>query len=102
MKVFFGEALPDMISELRGQAVKNVRLHTLSERNGDELVLSTHITTFCNNQIYEVVLKTIKSVQGVAEEQMDEFALKACDEASEKVMEEKLQGFEIRRGVLQE
>jgi hypothetical protein len=102
MKVYFGEALPDMIAELRGQAVKNVRLHTLSERKGDEIVLLTHVTTFCNNQIYEVVLKTTKSVQGVPEDQMEEFALKACDEASEKLMEEKLQGFEIRRGVLQE
>jgi hypothetical protein len=101
MKVFFGEALNDMVSELRGQAVKNVRLHTLFEVEGNVLKLFVHVTTFCNNQIYESVIPTKKSLEGVAADKRDEFIAAACEEAREKVLE-RLAGFEIRRGVLQE
>jgi len=101
MKVYFGEALPDMVAELRGQAVKNVRLHTLFEIDGTKLRLATHVTTFCNNQIYEAELKTVSSLEGVAAEKRDEFILAECEKAREKVAE-RLPGFEIRRGVLAE
>ena len=101
MKVYFGEALQDMVSELRGQAVKNVRLHTIFEADGDVLKLSTHVTTFCNSQIYEAVIATKTSLSGVGDGQREEFIAKACEEAREKIVK-RLTGFEIRRGVLQE
>lgn len=101
MKVFFGDALQDMIAELRGQAVNNVRLHVLSEIDGERLRLSAHITTLCNNQVYEAVLKSETGMGEVARDQRKAYIKKAAEKAREQVAEE-LSGFEVRRGILQQ
>jgi len=101
MKVFFGEALEDMVKELRGQAVNNVRLHALSEVEGDEARIDVHVTTLCNNQVFEAVLTSRAKLDGEGPEQKREALKKACENACEKVVEQ-LPGFEIRKGVLQE
>ena len=101
MKVFFGEALDDMIKELRGQAVNSVRLHALPEMEGDKARIDVHVTTLCNDQVFEAVLTSRVKLDGEGPEQKREGLKKACESACGKVAQQ-LPGFEIRKGVLQE
>jgi len=101
MKVFFGDALQEMMTELRGQGVASLRVHVLPQVEGDALVLRTHVTTFCNNQIYECVLEARESLHDVAQEQRDAFIREACARERRKLAE-RLPGFELRHGILQE
>jgi hypothetical protein len=101
MKVFFGDVLDDMVKELRGQAVNNVRLHALYEAEGDVLRVNVHVTTLCNNQVYESVISTKMALGGATGQKRDELIVSACDQEREKVAR-RLEGFEVRRGVLQE
>ena len=101
MKVFFGDSLDDMINELRAQAVNSVRLHVFGTMEGHNLVTSGHITTFCNNQIYESVVEETISLEDVPSEQHEKFMREAREKARSALVE-RLSGFEIRRGVLQQ
>jgi hypothetical protein len=101
MKVFFGVALDDMIRELRGQGVATVRLHVLPEVQGRVLVMRTHVTTLCNNQVYESTLQATASLDSVASGGQEEFIRTACEQERKKVAE-RLAGFEVRRGIFQE
>jgi len=100
MKVFFADALQDMVTELRGQGVNNVRLQVLPEVRGEALVMRTHVTTLCNNQIYESVLESSASLEGIAQQERAEFIRNACEQEREKVAK-RLPGFELRGGILQ-
>jgi len=101
VKVFFGEALDDMIRELRGQGVSTVRLHVLAQPQGDVLLMRTHVTTLCNNQIYESACQTTASLEGVPRDGREAFVRNACEQERKRTAE-RLEGFEIRRGILQE
>jgi hypothetical protein len=101
MKVFFGDALEEMLRELRGQGVPNVRLHVLPEVHEDRLILCMHVTTFCNNQIYEALLRTEESLAEVSDQERRAFIRNAAEQARQKVAEQ-LEGLEIRRGILQQ
>ena len=101
MKVFFADALEEMVRELRGQGVANVRLQVLSEVQGQALVMRAHVTTFCNNQIYESVLEAGASLEGLGQEERADFIRNACEQQRQEVAK-RLPGFELRRGVLRE
>lgn len=101
MKVFFGAALDEMITELRGRAINNVRLHVMPKVEGKNLTMHTHVTTLCNEQIYESVVATRASLAEVAQDQVSKFVREKCEEARNKVAE-RLEEFEIRPGILQE
>lgn len=101
MKVFFGGSLDDMINELRAQAVNTVRLHVFETVEGHTLVTRAHVTTFCNNQIYESVIEETTSLDNVPTEQQEEFVHGACEKARNALVE-RLSAFEVRRGVLQQ
>ena len=101
MKVFFGDSLDDMINELRAQAVNSVRLHVFGTVEGTSLVTSGHVTTFCNNQIYESVIEETTSLEDVPSEQHEKLVHEAREKARSALVE-RLSGFEIRRGVLQQ
>lgn len=101
MKVYFGEALQDMLRELRAQAANNLRVHVLPEVEGDRLEMDVHITTLCNNQIYEAVLHSSTSLADVPDEKRPKHVRSTCERARKEVIEQ-LEGFEIRRGILRE
>lgn len=101
MKVYFGDALEEMSKELRGKAVRNVRLQALTEVAGETLEINVHVTTLCNQQVYESVLSSERSLEGIAPEERPDFVKQAREEAQQSV-EERMQGFEVRRGILQQ
>ena len=101
MKVFFGNALDDMVRELRGQGAAMVRLHVLPRVNGQVLHLPAHVTTLCNNQVYEAVVESRESVADVPAEELPRVAREKAEGWRAEVAE-RLGGFELRRGVLQE
>ena len=101
MKLFFGGALEDMVRELRGQGAPMVRVHVLHRLEGRTLRMATHVTTFCNAQIYEAVVETSAALPQAEGEQDGPLIRQACGEARARVVE-KLDGFDIRPGILQE
>ena len=101
MKIFFGDALEDMVRELRAQAAPTVRVHVLSKVEGQSLLLSGHVTTFASNMIYESVIENRVSLAGVRPEKLQGFIKENCEEHYQNVAQ-RLKGFEIRRGILQE
>ncbi len=101
MKVFFGIAIDDMMTELRSQAARTVRLHVLPTIEGQNLIMQVHLTSLCNNQVYESVLESRASLDDVPKDQMDEFVREQCEQVRAKAAE-RLEGLEVRRGILQE
>ena len=101
MKVYFGPALKDMLTELRAQAVNTVRLHVLPHVEGKKLRLQAFVTTFCNNQVYESVLETQVDIADVAPDGLQDFVDHQCEQIRQKVAAE-LTGMEVRRGILQQ
>ena len=101
MKLFFGGALDEMVRELRGQGAPMVRVHVLPEMDGRVLRLATHVTTICNAQIYEAVVETTADLPQAQAEQMGSFIRQKSAEARDAVVK-KLDGFEVRPGVLRE
>jgi hypothetical protein len=101
MKLFFGDSLGDMISELRAQAVKSVRIHVLTKADGQTLHMQTYVTTFHNNQVYEVVVESSTSLAGVEKDKVAEFVREKCEQARQEVARH-LSGFDVRPGILQE
>jgi predicted house-cleaning NTP pyrophosphatase (Maf/HAM1 superfamily) len=101
MKLYFGDALDEMIRELHGQGAPMVRVHVLAKLQGQSLVLSTYVTTFCNQQVYEAVVETPVDLKGVDPGQVPDFVQHQREQTRAAVLK-KLEGFEIRRGILQE
>lgn len=101
MKVFFGSKLDDMLTELRGQAAKWLRLHVLPRIEGRSLIMQTYVTTLSSDQLFESVLEDQVSLDDVPQEQVSEFVRQKCEEQRNK-MAERLEKFELRRGILQE
>lgn len=101
MKVFFGEALDDMIQELRARGVDSVRVHALAESDANSVRVTIHATTLCGGQIYESVLTRRRNLQNIDPAEEEEFVRRAREEEREKVTQ-KFAGFDIRRGILQE
>ena len=101
MKVYFGESLDDMIRELRARGISSVRVHALQEVGANALTVTTHVTTLCGNQIYESVIPHQYDLQNIDPQEEETFVRQACEEERDKIAE-KLSGFEIRAGILQE
>ena len=101
MKIFFGDSVDEMASELRAQGVDAVRLHVLWEAQAQVLRMRTHVTTFHNTQIYEAVVESSASLAGVAKEKLAEFVRDQCEGARQKVAE-RLRGLQLRPGILQD
>ena len=101
MKVFFGSALKDMMSELKAQAVASVRLHVLPHLEGKRLRMQAFVTTFTNDQIYEVVIESQADLANVPAERVPGVVDQHCERARQEVAE-LLQGLEIRSGIIQQ
>ncbi|MDP6439241.1 MAG: hypothetical protein QGH74_06385 [Candidatus Brocadiia bacterium] len=101
MKLFFGDAIQDMVAELRAQAVQAVRIHVLTKADGQSLHMQTYVTTFHNNQIYEAVVESSASLAGVEKDKVAEFVREKCEQARQKVARH-LAGFDMRPGILQD
>lgn len=101
MKIFFGPALDDMVQELRGQGAAMLRVHVLPAIEGQTLRLRTHVTTMCNNQVYEAVVENKVALAEADKDNLAQLVRLKCEEARGQVTE-KLSGFELRRGILQE
>ncbi|MFW5915722.1 MAG: hypothetical protein ACOCTQ_04535 [Planctomycetota bacterium] len=101
MKVFFGDAIEEMLSELRARGIDTVRIHALSERDESNLRITVHVTTLCGGQIYEGVKETIHRMDIPEDTEQEKFIREARSEEREKVVK-RFQGFEMRKGILQE
>jgi len=101
MKVFFGSALKDMMSELKAGAVASVRLHVLPHVEGKRLRMQAFVTTFCNDQIYEAVIESQADLADVPPERLQGLIDQHCERARQEVAE-LLQGVEIRSGIIQD
>ncbi|MFP4026705.1 MAG: hypothetical protein ACLFWL_02830 [Candidatus Brocadiia bacterium] len=101
MKVFFGNDLEYMVRELRGKAINNVRLQVLYEIGEGDVEFKAHVTTLCSGQIFETVISRNEILEGATAEEQDDFVTEVAEELRDDVAE-RLEGFEIRPGVLQE
>ena len=101
MKVYFGSAVNDMLTELRGQATNMVRLHVLPKIDGQNLVMQAYITALCNNQIFESISEARANMSEVTKDKSGEFARDQCEQLRTKLLQ-RLEGFEVRRGIFQE
>lgn len=100
MKVFFGSAINDMLTELRGQSATTVRLHVLPKTDGQNLVMYVYVTSLSSDQIFESVTQVRTSLADVPQDQVGEFIRQRCEEEHKK-MSGRLEGFEVRRGIIQ-
>ena len=101
MKIAFGSALNDMLTELHGQAARTVRLHVLPRIEGQGLIMQVYVTSLCNDQIFESVSEVRASLADIPKEKMNEEIHAKCEQVRNKTAE-RLEGFEIRRGIFQE
>jgi len=101
MKLFFGSALDDMITELKGQGASMLRVHVLPEADGQSLCMQTHVTTVCNNQLYEACVETREDLPGADKGDSSALIRERCEAVRAEIVK-KLVGFELRRGIVQE
>ena len=101
MKVFFGDDLQSMISELRSQDAKMIRLHVLHKFEGDVLTLESYVTCLCNRQLYESVTVEHLGCAEVPQEERGDLAAQKRQETWSR-MAEKFEMYEVKRGVFQE
>ncbi len=101
MKVFFGDDLQSMLSELRSQDVRMVRLHVLHKFEGDVLTLECYVTCSCNRQLYECVAVEHLGCVEVPQQEREDFAAQKREETWGRTAE-KLERYEVKRGVFQE
>ena len=99
MKIFFGPDVEAMITELRGQAASNVRLHVLHSIEGQELIMKVYVTALCNEQIYESVFERTESLADVPEDQVGEFVRDRCEQVRAETAR-RIGDFEVRAGIV--
>jgi hypothetical protein len=63
------------------------------------LTIRTHVTTLCNNQIYETLFERTQPLQAGQGTEREDAIRQACEQERQGLLE-RLKGFEVRRGVL--
>lgn len=98
MKLFFGDDFDAMLTELRGQNHKAMRMQTLKSAKGNTAFMETHMSAVCNGIVYHAIGKySCKLPESGGQEALQKIQQTVTE--FENMLRSKCGGMDVKQGI---